>query len=180
MRRQFRAAQHPFLSFRMAPGRRQGGPTWRQEETLMSERTLAEAISRERVVTTTKEASVLEAAQAMAAAGCGSALVVDAAGRLEGIATERDVMVRCVAKDLAPRDTAVGTIMSTKLYCAKPDMPVTHALLVMKDMGFRHIPVLDPQGTPLGVFSIRDALPGEVSGADELLDTCLRISETIA
>lgn len=146
----------------------------------MSERTLEQAIAGGRIITTTKDASVLDAARAMAEASCGSALVVDAAGRLEGIVTERDIMVRAVARDLAPKKTTVAAIMTADPYCAKPDMPVSHALLVMKDRGFRHIPVLDPQGVVLGVFALRDALPSEVSGADELLDACERLAERIA
>jgi CBS domain-containing protein len=150
------------------------------EENVMNDRTVGQAIAGGRIITTTRAATVLEAAKAMAAAGCGSALVIDGGGRLEGIVTERDVMVRAVAKDLAPAKTSVESIMTPKPYCAKPDMPVTHALLVMKDQGFRHIPVLDGAAKPLGVFSLRDALPAEITGADELLDACEKLAERIA
>lgn len=146
----------------------------------MNDRTVGRAVAGARIIATTRDATVLDAAKAMAAAGCGSALVVNGDGKLEGIVTERDVMVRAVAKDLPPGKTKIEAIMTPKPYCAKPDMPVTHALLVMKDQGFRHIPVLDGNGAPLGVFSLRDALPSEVTGADELLDACESLAERIA
>jgi CBS domain-containing protein len=144
----------------------------------MSERRLQHVIG-SNVLTVTQTTSVLEAARAMAKVGCGSALVVDAAGRLEGIVTERDVMVRAVAKDVPVGKTAVSQIMTANPYCAKPEMPVTHALLIMKERGFRHIPVLDAAGLPLGVFSLRDAMPDELTGAEALQDAYEHLSETL-
>jgi CBS domain-containing protein len=58
-------------------------------------------------------------------------------------------------------------------------MPVTHALYTMRELGFRHIPVLDPERRPLGVFALRDALPDELAGAENLTRRASRITRSL-
>lgn len=132
-----------------------------------TERTVAAALPLRDIVSVSPADSVLQAAVLMAQANCGSALVL-AGGAVVGIITERDVISRVVAKSLDPAGTSVESAMTRKPVCAHPEMTVTHALYTMRELGFRHFPVIDSAHKPLGVFSLRDAFLDELAGADDL------------
>lgn len=134
---------------------------------MLTERTIASALPARKLVMVSPADSVFQAAVLMAEANCGSALVVSD-GVVVGIITERDVITRIVAKSLDPATTSVEAAMTRKPVCASPEMPVTHALYTMMELGFRHFPVVDPAHKPLGVFSLRDAYIDELVGADGL------------
>ena len=130
-------------------------------------RTVASALPSRSLVAVAPSDSVLHAAKLMSEGNCGSALVLSA-DTLVGIVTERDILFKVVAAGIDPATTAVDRIMTKKPVCARHDTPVTHALYTMRELGFRHMPVIDEQRRPLGVFALRDALPGEMAGADTL------------
>lgn len=131
----------------------------------MTERTLFQSMSHRHVVSLPPTASVHEAACVMTGANVGSVLIIDAAGMLLGILTERDLMTRVVAKALDPARTAASTVMTRDPRCVPPDMKVADAVVIMLERGFRHLPVVSASGRLLGVFSARDALPRELSTA---------------
>jgi CBS domain-containing protein len=84
--------------------------------------------------------------------------------RLLGILTERDLMTRVVAKALEPASTRVRDVMTPKPICIAPELPVSEAVVIMLEKGFRHLPVLRGERI-VGVFSARDALPREIGTA---------------
>jgi CBS domain-containing protein len=130
----------------------------------MSERTVSQSLTHKQVVHVAPEASVYDAACLMTRAGCGSVLVMEPPDTLLGILTERDLMTRVLARALEPARTAVRDVMTAKPICVRPELPVSEAVLIMLERGFRHLPVVS--GTRiLGVFSARDALPREVGTA---------------
>ena len=100
--------------------------------------------------------NVRAAATRMADANIGAAAVVDG-GRLAGIFSERDVMVRVVAKGLNPDDTEVGMVMSKELVVAEPGENLDEALLKMHSIHARHLPVVE-DGQLVGMISLRDLL----------------------
>ena len=63
----------------------------------MTDRTVYESISRPRLITTTPESTVFQAACIMARARSGSVLILDEAGGPAGIFTERDLLTKVVA-----------------------------------------------------------------------------------
>ena len=130
----------------------------------MSERTVIQVMSRKPLVRVGPDASVHEAACVMTKAICGSVLVMEPPDRLLGILTERDLMTRVVARALDPARTKVRDVMTHKPICIAPDLPVSDAVVIMLEKGFRHLPVLR-DGRILGVFSARDALPREIGTA---------------
>jgi CBS domain-containing protein len=135
----------------------------------MSERTVFQAISRRHVVSLAPGASVHEAACVMTQANCGSVLIIDGAGTLLGILTERDLMTRVVAKALNPATTLASKVMTPNPQCIGPETLVADAVLILIERGFRHLPVV--QGNKiLGVFSARDALPREMKAAESLAE----------
>jgi CBS domain-containing protein len=133
----------------------------------MSERTVFQAVSRRHIVSAGPGATVHNAACVMTQAGCGSILIIDSAGALLGILTERDLMTRVLAKALNPATTLVTQVMTPRPQCVGPEMKVADAVLIMIERGFRHLPVVSGNKI-LGVFSARDALPREMNTAESL------------
>jgi CBS domain-containing protein len=87
-----------------------------------------------------------------------SAVLVVKKGVLVGICTERDLVINVVAADHDPARTRVGAIMTPQPQSITADRPFSHALHLMYEGGFRHVPVVDAHGRPLGVLAARDAL----------------------
>ena len=136
----------------------------------MSERTVLQSIPHRHVVSLPPQASVREAARVMTKANCGSVLVIDAAGVMLGILTERDLMTRVLAKALNAEATPVSGVMTPHPQCVVPEMTVSDAVLILLERGFRHLPIVTAAGKILGVFSIRDALPREIDSAVSLAE----------
>ena len=134
----------------------------------MPERTVLQSMSQRHVLSLGPSASVHDAACAMTRANCGSLLIIDSAGAMQGIVTERDLMTRVLAKSLDANATLATQVMTRNPRCVGPDMKVADAVLIMTERGFRHLPVVDQNGRVLGVFSARDALPRELDTAGDL------------
>jgi CBS domain-containing protein len=114
-------------------------------------------------VTCPSTATVAEAAVVMADANVGFVMVVDAAGRPVGVLTDRDIVVRAVARG---RDrAAVADVMTRHPVTVRDDASVTDAAQLMADRQCRRLGVVDDAGAMIGVLSLDDLL--RVAG-DEL------------
>lgn len=136
----------------------------------MPERTVFQSISQRHVVSLSPQASVWDAACMMTKANCGSILVIDGNGLIQGILTERDLMTRVVAKALDPKATSAADVMTRNPQSVSPETKVAEAVLIMIERGFRHLPIITSTGKILGVFSVRDALPREIGAAVSLAE----------
>ncbi len=114
------------------------------------------------VVTSTT--TVLSAVETMSKARTGACVVVDA-GQLKGLFTERDLMSKVVLKQLDPAKVPIGQVCTTALITATAEMPEHQALRTMIDKHIRHLPVVDENGTLVGMLSLRKLLQHRV---DEL------------
>jgi CBS domain-containing protein len=85
------------------------------------------------------------------------ALLVVSYGRLVGIFTERDALYRVLAEGLDPKVTTLQEVMTADPMTLGPERTYGHALLVMYENGFRHIPVVE-NGQPVGIISSRNAM----------------------
>jgi CBS domain-containing protein len=130
----------------------------------MAERTVFQSISRKHVLCLGPQASVREAAGVMTRANCGSVLIMEPPDILLGILTERDLMTRVLARGLDPERTPVREVMTPSPICVAPETPVSDAVVLMLERGFRHLPLVKGSKI-LGVFSVRDALPRELGTA---------------
>lgn len=99
--------------------------------------------------------SVMEASRMMAKRGIGAIMVL-AKGKLVGIYTERDAVVRVLAQGLDPAKTQVAQVMTKKPDTIGADESVLVALDLMSKRKYRHLPVLDDDGKLYGIISIRD------------------------
>ena len=126
----------------------------------MSNRLIKDVIAKQKPLIATRSMTVAAAARVMKKHHVGAIMVVDA-DRLVGICTERDVLYRVVAEARNPATTEIGDVMTARPRTVNADMRVGHALLLMYDGRFRHVPVLDG-GRPVGMISARDALGPEL------------------
>jgi len=145
----------------------------------MSERTVLQSMARCHVLSLGPLASVRDAACAMTRANCGSVLIIDGSGAMQGILTERDLMTRVLAKGLDADATPVTLVMTRNPRCVGPETKVADAVLIMIERGFRHLPVVGEGGRVLGVFSARDALPREVNTAADLAEFNERVNDAL-
>lgn len=136
----------------------------------MTERTVFQSISQRHVVSLSPQRSVWDAACIMTKENCGSILVIDGTGVIQGILTERDLMTRVVAKALDPKSTPASEVMTRNPQSVSPETKVAEAVLIMIERGFRHLPIIASSGKILGVFSLRDALPRELGHAKSLAE----------
>lgn len=83
-----------------------------------------------------------EAAKVMASEDVGSVPVVKA-GRLVGIVTDRDVVVRVLAEGRDPNSTTIGEIASSDLETVSPDDDLDTALRKMASSKVRRLPVVE-------------------------------------
>ena len=121
--------------------------------------------------------TVLGAARHMAENCCGSVLVMEG-GRLLGIFTERDLLVRVVVAGLDPARTPVRAVMTADPETIGDDELVDQAIRRMDEGGFRHLVVVDG-GRVLGVLSTRD-IPALARGRmAEEIDGRHRLAERI-
>lgn len=123
-------------------------------------RSVRSVVAGQTPITVVKDTTVLDAVMLMKQQGKGALLVVEGT-RLIGIVTERDIVFRVVAAGRDPKDTRVADVMTPQPQNIHPDKPFLHALRIMHEGGFRHLPVVESD-RPLGVVSARDALDDDL------------------
>jgi len=114
-----------------------------------------------RVYSIEADHSVLEAARFMMEHNIG-ALPVMRNGELVGIVSERDIMNRVVAVGRMPGTTHVSEIMTANPKSIQVDESIENSLFLMREFGFRHLPITDGKQLK-GLVSLRDLLLRYVS-----------------
>jgi CBS domain-containing protein len=85
-------------------------------------------------------------------------VLVRSASRLVGIMTERDVLMKVVARDVN-YDEPVDTFMTPDPLTMTPDDTIGEAISLMNRAGFRNIPIIDPaSGEATALFRIQDVI----------------------
>lgn len=124
--------------------------------------TIYDIIKGQRVLSVKADDSVLEAARFMTDHKIGAVPVLRD-GELIGIFSERDLMTRVVAGARSPGQTRVSEVMTSKPRTVAPGESVERCLFIMREFGFRHLPVVDGAKL-LGLVSLRDVLLRETGG----------------
>jgi len=113
-------------------------------------------MERKKFLTAPPDTTVSSAARLMASKNVGAVLVVERE-ELAGIFSERDVVFRVIAKGLDPKTTLLAEVMTAEPKTLEPGKSYGHALLLMQENGFRHVPVVE-NGRPIGIVSSRNAM----------------------
>ena len=114
-----------------------------------------------RVVQVSPDATVREAAKAMAEANVGCAAILDQE-KLVGLFTERDVLKRVLLMDLITDEVKVSEVMTREIITGDVEMNSRDARRLLKEHHIRRLPVVDADGRLRGVLSIRDLVLYEV------------------
>jgi CBS domain-containing protein len=113
--------------------------------------------------------SALDAARAMQDVGVGALLVTDGSGRLAGIFTERDLMVRIVVAGREAARTPVSEVMTRQIYFCAPDQRIGEVARELQNRHVRHLPVVE-NGRIVGLLSLRDLLREYLQDARHQVD----------
>ena len=123
----------------------------------MSQRVISNIIEGRPLVSCSCESTVREACQLMTAKKISALAVLDK-GHIVGIFTERDALSKILSAGLDADKTLISEVMVRDPQTVRAAMPLAYALHVMFEGGFRHVPIVDDEGLPVGMVSARDAL----------------------
>jgi len=108
-------------------------------------------------VTCMPETSLLEVARKMEQQNCGSLPVVTTAGTgVVGIITDRDLVIRAVAKGRNPLDLTAESSMTAPAVTISDEASVDDCLELMEGKKIRRVPVVDSRGTLVGIVAQAD------------------------
>ena len=113
-------------------------------------------MERKKLLTTPPKTTVSKAAKLMAKGKVGAVMVVERKS-VVGIFTERDAIVRVIARDRDVQTTRLADVMTAAPQTVSPDKSFGYALLMMHENGYRHVPVVK-NGKLVGIVSARNAL----------------------
>jgi signal transduction histidine kinase len=114
----------------------------------------------DRIITMSCHLPVLTVSKVMAKERIGTVMMVDDAGALAGILSERDI-IRLVSQDSgASIDQPASALMTTSLVTCTPETDLEDVLSLMSEHTIRHLPVMR-DGELAGLISVRDVLDAQ-------------------
>ncbi|MBP9714541.1 MAG: CBS domain-containing protein [Sterolibacterium sp.] len=129
----------------------------------MTQRMLREIVADQKPLVASPEMTVRDAVQWMLRECCG-AILVERSGRLIGIFTEHDALSRVLGEGRQAGQTLLHEVMTRTPVTLNADHRLVDALDLMRQFGFRHVPVVDGDRS-LGVVSLRDILESDYRAA---------------
>ncbi len=105
-------------------------------------------------VTLQASVPVMEAAKVMSQRNMGD-VIVQQDGKICGIVTDRDIVIRALAQGKDPKTTTLESICSQKLTTISPDQTTSEAVRLMQERSIRRLPVVE-DGRVMGIVSLGD------------------------
>ena len=119
-----------------------------------------------------------DAAELMRREDCGLLPVVSEDGnKLIGVLTDRDIVLKVVAEGREPGSTAVGDVMTTDIATCLPQENVEMAMEQMATRQVRRIPIVDRDGSLVGIVAQADVAT-RIGSAQETGQVVQAISES--
>ena len=109
-----------------------------------------------KVTTVSRTASIQEVARKMADEDIGFLPVVDDSGKAVGTITDRDIVVRLLAKGGKLEGVQVDQAMTKDVISIRPEDDLSKAPELMKDRKVSRVLICDASGKPVGVVSLGD------------------------
>lgn len=97
-----------------------------------------------------------EVANLMVEADCGEIPVTDSSNKVIGVVTDRDIVVRVVAKGKNPSAVTAAECMSKPVVVVTEDTTLADVIKVMEENQIRRVPVVDASGCCCGIISQAD------------------------
>lgn len=114
----------------------------------------AKNIMTKKIISVEKDDSILDAAKKMKDAGVGTVAVKDQ-GKIVGIITDRDIVLRNVAENQAAEQRKCGDIMTSNVATAAPDTAIEDVVQIMSERQVKRIPIVE-QNSIVGMISLAD------------------------
>ena len=108
------------------------------------------------ILTLDKDTKLYDAAGIMKKHNYGAAVVADKDGKLVGIISERDFLMKVVAEKKDISKLKVSDVMTTDVKTAKINDTVHDSMRRMTQGRFRHLPIVDDDGKVTGMVSQGD------------------------
>src|SRR5438552_1767614 len=115
---------------------------------------LVREIMSQPVYTVKSTASIQFAAEMMATHNVGALPVVED-GKLIGVITDRDIVLRCMAPGLSPTETSVSEITTLDAIALPPDADVDEAAHMFMNARIRRLPIVEGD-RPIGMLTVDD------------------------
>ncbi len=144
-----------------------------EAESAAIQRMRVSEIMTKNVRTAARETSLREVAAIMRDGDMGAVPIVDQ-GKLIGIVTDRDIVVRAVSEGKRA-DSPVGETMTSELFTVAADDYIFEAVRLMGDKQVRRIPVIDNDGSLAGIIAMADVAL-EMEDEREIAETLEEIS----
>lgn len=106
----------------------------------------------------TADTSLQEVAKLMVDHDCGEIPVVDSKGTKQpiGVITDRDIVVRSVAKGNNPLDLTAADCLSKPCVTVTPEMSIEECGNILETNKIRRVPVVDKSGDICGIVAVAD------------------------
>jgi CBS domain-containing protein len=108
------------------------------------------------VVTCPEDSTLDHAARLMWEYDCGVVPVVDDGGRITGVVTDRDICIAAYTQGRPLATIPVTTAMARAIVAGRADQTVEQGEALMREHQIRRLPVLDNDGTLIGIVSMND------------------------
>jgi len=112
-------------------------------------------------ITVSMDTTVQEVARIMGEKDVGFAPIVDNQGRAVGTVTDRDIVIRVVAKGLDPKTAKLRDFGGNEVVAVRQDEDLSRAEELMRRHKVQRILVCDEQKKPVGVISLQDLARAE-------------------
>lgn len=112
-------------------------------------------IMSERLITVSPDENLAVAARLLSRYNIGALPVCGKDGKLRGMVTDRDIVLRCVATEDDPNSMKVSEIMTRRVISVRADEPIEVATGFMSQKQIRRIPV-EEDGKLVGMVSLAD------------------------
>jgi CBS domain-containing protein len=129
-----------------------------------------ERLAKKNLVTARPDESVRLVVRRMAEQRVGAVLVLEN-GDLHGIFSERDALKRVLANGLDPASTPVSEVCTPDPVTVRLDSPIKECVQKAKERRIRHLPVVDENGTAVGIVSVRDFLRVLINELEGMIDS---------
>jgi CBS domain-containing protein len=120
------------------------------------------------IVTADPRESVDKLASRMRDEKTGAILLVENE-KLVGLVSERDIMCRVVAAGRDPVRTEAKQVATLNVVSVPADMALRSCAEMLRELGVRHLPVVDDDERPIGIISARDFFESVAGRLEDLV-----------
>jgi CBS domain-containing protein len=107
---------------------------------------------------------------------CGAVPVIDEAGHITSMITDRDVCIALGTRNARASEVRVKDVSLPRVFTCNEDEDVHHALDTMVAQNVRRLPVVDAQGKLVGILSVDDILR---NAGENIAGTVISCEETV-